>query len=122
MHKSKDSRLPGDYSHILPPEKPTAAQRLGLVEIAESRFPPALTKVQLEEIKERRKGDADVKALLWEVARLRTHVLQADQLLRTMTGHQAHESVLRDLAREIKNEPCITELREAWKPKQEEEE
>jgi hypothetical protein len=122
MRDPTKPRLPGDYSHILPPEKPTAAKLLGLQEVTESRFPPALTKEQLEEMKQRRKGDDDVKALLWEVARLRTHVLRFDQLLRSMYGLTVHESMLKSLASEIKDEPCITELRKAWEPKKGEEE
>jgi hypothetical protein len=48
-------------------------------------------------------------------------VLRADQLMRSMVGLMVHKSILRDLARGIKDEPCIAELRKAWEPKKEEE-
>ena len=51
---------------------------------------PPLTKVQLREIQSRRQGDADVRALLWEIRRLHGLVLRAHQIaamLPPQTGH-----------------------------------
>jgi hypothetical protein len=121
MHKPQDPRLPGDYSHILPPEKPTAAKSLGLNEVTESQFPTALSREQLNEIQARNKGNEDMKALLWEVKRLRTHVLRMDQVLRS-SDPTLHSLTLQSLARDIQDEPCIQELRREWSKKLEAEE
>lgn len=75
------------------------------------RFKPPLTKSDLQDIQDRRQDDADVRALLWEVARLRALVLYADQLQRelpTMSGPQG--AILDALRQMLKEEPCVKEF------------
>jgi hypothetical protein len=74
------------------------------------RFKEPLTKAALREIQDRT-TDADARALLWEVARLRSLVLYADQLQRmlpTLPGPQG--AILDTLREKLKNEPCVTEF------------
>lgn len=75
------------------------------------RFKPPLTKVSLQEIQARNAGDGDVQMLLWEVARLRSLVLYADQLQRmlgTLPGQQG--DLLESLRKMLADEPCVKEF------------
>jgi hypothetical protein len=75
------------------------------------RHKPPLTKSQLQEIQERRKGDEDVRALLWEIHRLRSIVLRADQLQRSLDSVGGGPGiVLQALRDELKGEPCVKEF------------
>ncbi len=74
------------------------------------RFKDPLTKEVLQEIQDRNL-DPDVRALLWEVARLRSLVLYADQLQRmlpTLPGPQG--AILETLREKLANEPCVKEF------------
>lgn len=117
MHDPSKPRLPGDYSHILPPEKPREPKRAtsGNI-IKEVTIPlgrPALTAEQLRAMGERNRKNKDVIDLLHEIKRLRAHVLRADQLLCSTRGLMVSDTILRLLASEIQDEPCIQELRKA---------
>lgn len=74
------------------------------------RFKEPLTKVVLQEMQDRN-PDPDVRALLWEVARLRSLLLYADQLQRMLTtlpGPQG--AILETLREKLKEEPCVKEF------------
>lgn len=74
------------------------------------RFKDPLTKASLQEIQERN-PDPDVRTLLWEVARLRSMLLYADQLQRMLTtlpGPQG--AILETLRDKLKDEPCLKEF------------
>lgn len=71
---------------------------------------PKLTKSDLHEIQERN-DSPDVRALLWEIKRLRGLVLRADQLqkaLGEMSGSQG--LMLEGLRSELEGEPCVAEF------------
>ncbi len=75
------------------------------------RFKASLTKEDLRAVQERNKDVADVKALLWEIARLRSVILQADQLQRligTLLGPQGQ--VLESMREVLLKEPCVLEF------------
>jgi len=74
-------------------------------------FKPPLTKETLVEIQDRNPESADVRALLWEVKRLRALALYADQLQRmlgTLPGPQG--AILDTLREKLKDEPCVNEF------------
>lgn len=74
-------------------------------------FKDPLTRETLKEIQDRNPGCADVRALLWEVKRLRATLLHADQLQRmlsTLPGPQG--SILETLREKLKDEPCVHEF------------
>jgi hypothetical protein len=53
-----------------------------------------------------------VRALLWEIHRLRAIALRADQLLRSLSGPVGSLGFLADaLRRELENEPAVLEQR-----------
>jgi hypothetical protein len=71
---------------------------------------PKLTRSDLHEIGQR-SNSPDVRALLWEIHRLRAIVLRADQLQRAlgpMGGSQG--LVLDSLRAELEGEPCVEEF------------
>lgn len=72
-------------------------------------FKRPLTRADLQAIKERN-SSPDVKALLWEVAGLRSIVLRADQLQASLGnpggGVRLIVGALRD---ELEGEPCVAE-------------
>lgn len=75
------------------------------------RFRAPLTKDDLRAIQDRNMASTDVRALLWEIARLRSMVLQADQLQRllgALPGPQGQ--VLVSLQESLKVEPCVQEF------------
>lgn len=72
---------------------------------------PPLTRETLVEIQERNPGSADVRALLWEVKRLRALALYADQLQRMLSTLPGPQSAILDTLREkLKDEPCVHEF------------
>jgi hypothetical protein len=73
--------------------------------------PPPLSKVDLQEIQARRRDDADVMALPWEISRLRTTVLYADHLERTLGPTAGGVGMVRNaLRRRLDEEPCLQEF------------
>jgi hypothetical protein len=71
---------------------------------------PKLTKSDLHAIGQH-SNSPDVRALLWEIHRLRAIVLRADQLQRVlgeMGGAQG--LVLNGLRAELEGEPCVAEF------------
>jgi hypothetical protein len=73
------------------------------------RFKAELTRAELQAIQTRNEAE-DVKILLWEIARLRTHALRVDQLQASL-GNLAGDPglILNALRAQLKDEPCITE-------------
>ena len=66
---------------------------------------------QLRVIQERNRDSADVRALLWEVKRLRAVVLYADQLQRMLTTLPGPQGAILDTLREkLRGEPCVKEF------------
>jgi len=75
------------------------------------RFKPPLTRDDLIGIQERNPESADVRALLWEVKRLRAFALYVDQLQRivgTLPGQQG--DVLESIRKQLEDEPCVKEF------------
>ncbi|MDY0974982.1 hypothetical protein SOM61_08410 [Massilia sp. CFBP9012] len=74
-------------------------------------FKPPLTREELRAIQDRNLYSPDVRALLWEVKRLRALALYVDQLQRivgTLPGQQG--DVLESIREQLRNEPCVTEF------------
>lgn len=74
-------------------------------------FKPPIPTDQLREIQERNPHSADVRALLWEIKRMRATLLYADQLQRmltTLAGPQG--AILETLREKLKDEPCVREF------------
>lgn len=74
-------------------------------------FKPPLTREELRAIQDRNLDSPDVRALLWEVKRLRALALYVDQLQRivgTLPGQQG--DVLESIREQLRNEPCVTEF------------
>lgn len=80
------------------------------------RYPEPLSAAQLRAMY-RRNRTPEVRALLWEIARLQTIVRRADQLLACFPASAgtstatALEIVLGALRRELAGEPCLEEER-----------
>ena len=75
------------------------------------RFKPPLTRDDLRAMQDRNPGDADVQALLWEIARMRSLVLYADQLQRMLTTLPGQQGdILEALRQKLANEPCVKEF------------
>lgn len=80
----------------------------------DSRYPEPLSAVQLRAMY-RRNRTPEVRALLWEIARLQTIVRRADPLLACFPAYAgtstatALEIVLGALRRELVGEPCLEE-------------
>jgi len=75
------------------------------------RWKPPLTKDDLHAIQERNRDSADVRALLWEVARLRSVVLHADHLQRLVSSLPGPQGqVLESLRHLLVTEPCVHEF------------
>ena len=75
------------------------------------RFKEPLTKLTLQEIQDRNPDSPDVRVLLWEVARLRSLVLYADQLQRMLTTLPGPQGAVLDTLRDrLKDEPCVREF------------
>lgn len=75
------------------------------------RFKKPLTRADLEAIQARNLDSEDMKAVLWEVARLRSLVLYADQLQRmlgTLPGQQG--DLLESIRKMLAEEPCVKEF------------
>jgi hypothetical protein len=74
-------------------------------------FKQPLTKDQLKAIQDRNLDSADVRALCWEVARLRALLLRADQLQRSLGNLAGGPGIVLSAFRnEIKDEPCLREF------------
>ena len=70
-----------------------------------------LTRVDLVAIQERNGGNADVRALLWEVKRLRGLVLRADHLVKVLGSMGGAQGMILDgLRAELEGEPCVAEF------------
>ena len=75
------------------------------------RFKDPLSKAALQEIQARNPESPDVRALLWEVARLRSVVLYADQLQRMLTTLSGPQGAILDTLRgKLEDEPCVKEF------------
>lgn len=74
-------------------------------------FKEPLTTDQLRQIQDRNPASADVRALLWEIKRLRGTVLYADQLQRMLSALPGQQgNVLEALRDKLKDEPCVKEF------------
>jgi hypothetical protein len=74
-------------------------------------FKQPLTKEQLRGIQNRNLDSVDVRALLWEIARLRALLVRADQLQRSLGNIAGGPGiVLVAFRKEVKDESCITEF------------
>ena len=72
------------------------------------RFKPALTKDDLKAIQDRNPDSPDVRALLWEVARLRALALRTHDYFRQGSSSTAH--ILGESLREmLDDEPVVQE-------------
>lgn len=74
-------------------------------------FKPPLTRDDLVAIQDRNPGNADVRALLWEVKRFRALALYVDQLQRivgTLPGQQG--DILESIRKQLEDEPCVKEF------------
>lgn len=73
-------------------------------------FKAPLTKDDLLAIQTRGRGSADVRALLWEVKRLRALVLRADQLQRALGPLGGGPgAILHAMRLDLAVEPCVLE-------------
>lgn len=78
------------------------------------RFKEPLTKATLQEIQDRATGP-DARVVLWEVARLRSVLLYADQLQRMLTTLPGPQGEIVETLREkLRDEPCVKEF--PWLP------
>lgn len=81
------------------------------------RYPAPLSAIQLRALY-RRNRSPEVRALLWEIARLHTLVRRADQLLSCFPASAgtstatALDIVIGALRSELKGEPCLEEERQ----------
>lgn len=74
-------------------------------------FKPPLTTDDLRAIQARNLESADVRALLWEIKRMRATLLYADQLQRMLTTLPGPQGAILDTLREkLKDEPCVKEF------------
>ena len=72
-----------------------------------TRFRPSLSKEELQAIG-KRKDVRDIHPLLWEIARLRSVVLRADQL---MSGSDPSGIIRNELRRELDECSCVQEMK-----------
>lgn len=71
---------------------------------------PKLTKSDLHSIGQR-SNSPDVRALLWEIHRLRGIALRADQLIKTLGPMGCAQGMMADSLRaELEGEPCVAEF------------
>jgi len=78
-------------------------------------FKPPLPTDQLRAIQDRNLDSADVRTLLWEIKRLRSVVLYADQLQRMLSTLPGPQGAILDTLRDkLKDEPCVKEF--PWLP------
>ena len=74
-------------------------------------FKPPLPTDELRQIQERNPDSADVRALLWEIKRMRATLLYADQLQRMLTTLSGPQGAILDTLRDkLKDEPCVKEF------------
>ena len=75
-----------------------------------SNFRKPLTTVELVEIR-LRSDSADMRAVLWEVRRLRAILMRADQLERSLGPTGGAVGMIRDILRaDLDGEPSIAEM------------
>jgi len=83
---------------------------------SDPRYPAPLSAIELRELY-RRNRSPEVRALLWEIARLHNIVRRADQLLSCFPASAgtstatALDIVIGALRRELEGEPCLAEGR-----------
>ena len=66
---------------------------------------------QLRAIQDRNLDSPDVRALLWEIKRMRATLLYADQLQRMLTTLPGPQGAILDTLRDkLKDEPCVKEF------------
>lgn len=76
-----------------------------------------LTRDQLNDIRIRRKGDADVKVLLDEIRRMRPLLLRAHDYLRLLDGNPNIATAIGDVLKaELEKEPCVIESKRPAQP------
>ena len=74
-------------------------------------FKPPLPTDELRQIQKCDMESADVRALLWEIKRMRATLLYADQLQRMLTTLPGPQGAILDTLREkLKEEPCVKEF------------
>lgn len=74
-------------------------------------FKPPLPTDELRAIQDRNQDSPDVRALLWEIKRMRATLLYADQLQRMLTTLPGPQNAILDTLREkLKHEPCVKEF------------
>lgn len=74
-------------------------------------FKKPLRTDQLRDIQERNRNSDDVRALLWEIKRMRATLLYADQLQRMLTTLPGPQGAILDTLRDkLKDEPCVKEF------------
>lgn len=75
------------------------------------RFKAKLTRQQLKAIQDRNPDSADVRMLLWEIARLRALIVRTDQLQRSLGPLAGGPGIILGALRdELEDEPCIAEF------------
>jgi hypothetical protein len=91
------------YAQISLPRRSYVKARMG--------FKPPLPTDQLREIQERYPDPPDVRVLLWQIKRLRSVVLYADQLQRMLTTFpEPQGTILETLREKLRDEPCVKEF------------
>jgi hypothetical protein len=80
-----------------------------------TRHRAPLTREALHAISERNRGNLDVRALLWEIHRLRAITLHADQLVRMLPGPSVGSLgfIADALRNQLDSEPAVLEQRAA---------
>lgn len=72
-------------------------------------FKPPLSKDTLREIQDRNPDSADVRALLWEVKRLRAMVLRSHDYFRQTPSSSTAIMLAEAMRRDLADEPVIVE-------------
>jgi hypothetical protein len=80
-----------------------------------SRFYEPMTVEELQAIQKKYSGNEDVWTLLWEIARLHSTVLAADQFVRSISkpGGSAQIQIYEKLVRRLDEEPSVLDTRKA---------
>lgn len=74
-------------------------------------FREPISTEQLRMIQDRNLDSSDVRALLWEIKRMRATLLYADQLQRMLTTLPGPQNaILATLREKLKEEPCVKEF------------
>ncbi len=76
-----------------------------------TQFKSALSTAELKQIQERNAENADVRTLLWEIKRLRSIALKADQLCRMTPNVGGGAALIHlGLCADLNGEPVVEEL------------